>query len=859
MKSRPYVWLLLTMMAVTLLGACSSSSSQSLSTDSRMITSGSSFGQSFTAQNDGLSGISVLLSPANPSNTGSLVFHLRTDSDSVEDIEAAHLPLSEITHNGYYLFDFPAQTDSQRKDYFLQVEVEGQGQVQVFTNGADTYLDGALYENHIPQEAQLAFQLRYDRWLFLVGVAQQAVRWAGVLLVGIFAFILPGWAVFSWLWRGWDELILVTKIGLSAGLSLAIYPLLLLWTSLVGLHLGAFYAWFPPLAGLLALGWKYRGLILKNRLRPRFDLRASLSRVSTDTLLADVAAVVIIGLVIVSRLWVVSSLDVPLYGDSYQHTLITQLIIDHGGLFSSWQPYADLTSLTYHFGFHSLAAVFHWITGAFSARAVLWTGQLVNILSIISLYPLAYKITRSRWAGVIAMLLGGLLSSMPMSYTNWGRYTQLAGQTIMAVAVWITWSMLERPIPAAQNVSLLRRLTNWRFLSLRLGGLVIAWLAFGGLALTHYRILLVSVLFIPVFIVMSLRRSSLISLLGRVFWIGLGGAILFIPWFIHIYGGKLLNIVAVSVTTLPSAGGSGAEIINNLKNLQSYFPNVTWILFILCIAIGIWQRKKDLAIFVLWWLLVTLAANPQWMRLPGDYVLTYFTVFIAFYIPVAVVIGSIAGWFIGKISQLYEGISANGKLPVYVLPGILLPVIIALGIWGFPKRIQDFQVAPYALVTRPDIRAMAWIRENTPAEAIFLVNSFFAYSDTLVAGSDGGWWLPILAGRETSLPPLTYGIEEGAGTTGLQQTNQLAQEIKDKGIRSDQVITLLKERGIDYIYVGQRQGRVNYNGPLILDPQIIENDPNFETIYHQDRVWIFKIISQTAHSHYEVWILPRTT
>ena len=54
--------------------------------------------------------------------------------------------------------------------------------------------------------------------------------------------------------------------------------------------------------------------------------------------------------------------NVPLWGDSQQHSTIVQLILDHGGLFDDWAPYADIQSLTYHFGFHAFAASIAWLT-----------------------------------------------------------------------------------------------------------------------------------------------------------------------------------------------------------------------------------------------------------------------------------------------------------------------------------------------------------------------------------------------------------------------------------------------------------------------------------------------------------------
>jgi len=147
----------------------------------------------------------------------------------------------------------------------------------------------------------------------------------------------------------------------------------------------------------------------------------------------------------------------------------------------------------------------------------------------------------------------------------------------------------------------------------------------------------------------------------------------------------------------------------------------------------------------------------------------------------------------------------------------------------------------HALVTRPDIRAAEWIQENTPQDARFLVNSFFAYDDTVIVGSDGGWWLPLLAQRQTTLPPLTYGSEGGPRPDYVQWINALTTEIQNKGIAHPDVLALLRERGVTHVYIGQRQGRVNYGGPYVLEPGQLLASPNFRLVYHQDRVWVFEV------------------
>jgi hypothetical protein len=845
-KHQPRIWLIFLSSIAFFLIACSFDSAKIPVADSRIINSGSSFGQSFTAQNDGLSGISILLAPSLSSTSGSLVFHLRTNPLSKDDLATVRLPLSKITHQAYYKFDFPPQRDSQRKDYYLQVDVESDGQVKIYTAAPDSYLDGALYENQIPQESQLVFQLGYDRILYLLGLIQLAFKWVAVLIIGLFAFVIPGWACFSLLWRGWKDLNWGSKLGLSCGLSLAIYPLLLLWTGIVGLHLGPFYAWVPMLVGLLVLGWKNRRIVLQMRfpIHPQIKLHWDQKKHPPEIVLAGIAFIVVLGMLVLSRFWVIRSLDIPLFGDSYQHTMITQLIIDHGGLFNSWEPYANLTTFTYHFGFHSAAAVFHWVTGASAAKAVLWMGQLINIIAILGLYPLAFKISKNHWAGVVAMLVGGLLSPMPMYYINWGRFTQLAGQAILPATIWIAWSLLERPWPEFQDIQWTRKLSNWKHLPLDLGSLTIAWLSLGGVALTHYRILILVVLFFPACALLTFAKNNYIVLLRRIAWIGVGGAILFLPWFIHLLGGKILAMLTAQITTLPSSLSTSSELINNISNIPTYLPIIIWILFFFCIFWGLWKHSKGIAVIIIWWFLIILATNPNWIGLPGAGAITNFAVLIAFYIPAGLVIGSATEWIRQKIIQLDILLSSDykSKIASLLVLCFVLVLLCALGIWGVSKRVKDLNISTYALVTRPDIRAMTWIREHQPENAIFLVNSFFAYNNSVVVGSDAGWWIPILTGRKTTLPPLTYGFEEGVSSAFTESANYLTGEINKKGIISPEIISLLLERNIHYVYVGQRQGTINYTGPNILDPELMNNNPNFKVLYHQDRVWIFEVI-----------------
>jgi hypothetical protein len=71
--------------------------------------------------------------------------------------------------------------------------------------------------------------------------------------------------------------------------------------------------------------------------------------------------------------------------------------------------------------------------------------------------------------------------------------------------------------------------------------------------------------------------------------------------------------------------------------------------------------------------------------------------------------------------------------------------------------------------------------------------------------------------------------------------NSLITEIQTKSLDHPDVLRMLKERGISNVYIGEQQGRVNNPNP-ILDPDKILTSPYYQPIYHEDRVWIFKIL-----------------
>jgi hypothetical protein len=815
------VRLFLFLLAALSLAACSPivKAGQPNQQDFFLLQAGHTLGQTFMATYDGLTGIALYLKPAE-TGEGTLTLHLRASPEAVADLSTSTIPLRSITSARYYRFPFQIQGASRKQDYYLVLDIEGQGSLEAGLAPGETYLNGALYQDDLPQDSQLTFRLLYNPQQLALGLAGEVLSWLLMVAVAGFAFLPPGWGLLACTLPGWEKLSWCEKLGLSVGMSLAIYPLLILWTSTIRLHLGVATAWLPIAAGVSLLFWKNRATFRRplaawKAARRRLSSDAQADRV-TDILLPDLAYTLLLLVLVFTRFWPIRSLDLPMWGDSIQHTMIVQLLMDHGGLFDSWAPYADLQSFTYHFGFHAATAVFAWLTRLSASQATLYTGQILNVLAVITLYPLAMRISPSRWSGVIAVAVAGLLSSFPQEYANWGRYTQLTGQIILPLAIWL----------ALQTVQLERFSGKQSLLSA---------VALAGLALSHYRVLIFGLIGLLAAWLVHLNRTRFRNVLASFTAQGMASLALFLPWLIHLSAGRIYMILSNQVSTPASQTRDFVETSNTVGNILIYLPAWLWMLAGICLVWGLLRRQTGVFFIGLWSGLVFLAANPQWFNQPGLRTINNFTVLIAAYIPAALLAGSLPG-AVASAGALFKDSAISIRRWLSTALGL---GVVAISLWGVVPRIADIDIPAHALGTRPDLRAADWITQNITAEARFLVNSFSAFGGSSVAGSDGGWWLSTLTARQTTLPPLNYAFEKGPIPNYRTWVNSLTDAVNSQGPADPAVLAELARRGVTHVYIGQQQGRVNYTGPA-LDPQVLLKSPAYTLLYHQNRVWIFK-------------------
>jgi hypothetical protein len=515
--------------------------------------------------------------------------------------------------------------------------------------------------------------------------------------------------------------------------------------------------------------------------------------------------VYVLALALGARLWSVRDLVMPNWWDSVHHTIIVQLLLDHGGLFSSWEPYAPLTTFTYHFGFHGAVASLSWLSGLAAPQAVLVFGQVLNALTVLGAYLLAWRLTGRPWAGVLAALVTGLVSMMPAYYVNWGRYTQLAGQIILPALMVVTMEAVERGGR--------RRLA------------VMAVLA-AGLALTHYRVAIFYGAFVAALLLVRAwqnRRSprGLATEMARLAGAAVAALALTAPWAWNLWLNLAPRHLRQLATALTPESAAWLASYNSIRDLEYILPPYLLWPALAGLAAGLWRRQRAAYLMLLWVAGVFVAANPYWLGLPGTGEVSNHAVLIALYIPVSVCIGLLGAAILDTLPRL----APLGR-------ALMAFIVVLAGLWGAHE--VGGMVNPYfALVKQEDLPALAWIKDNTPVGARFLVNSEPAYGGGTEVGTDAGWWLPLLAGRQGTLPPLLYGSEQAADPGYAEGVHQLAQTVRDAGAGSPAVLQALRAAGVTHVFVGARGG--------YLKPDALAALPAYEMVYHQGGAWVFRI------------------
>jgi hypothetical protein len=757
-------------------------------------------GQTFQSRRPGLNQVDIWLqarpNPAQPAAT--LTAELYNTPGDAQPIASVSYPLASLAKTSQVSIQFPPRSDPPESNYYLLLSVSG-GEVLLFGRSEDTYPYGQLYVNGEALPADLSFRLGYEYGL--TAILNDISAWISQvwLIVPLLAMLwLPGRLLLHL--TGFDHrLDGGERSAASIGLSMGLIPVVLLWTSTAGIN----WSKTGILIAFIVLAFGY--IVVTRR-----DFRGwNWNKIEPTTIAIGAVFVFSLGV----RLAMVRDYAAPAWIDSVHHALLTRLILETGAYPSTLAPFLEISQTSYHTGFHSLAAVFTWLSGLDLTQSLLILGQILNTTAVLAVYLLATSLTNNRWAGVFAGLVTGLFTPMPAYYTSWGRYTQLAGLIILPTA----WIFLLYVVKKWQSL----RQEKWQLISA--AGL--AGLSCAGLFLVHYRVLaFLAVLAFAWFVIRIIRdifyQKSLHAIPGVLLGAGIIAGIAIVislPWWPGMIESLLTPSLALRGETQLFSGFSWSFI-------NPAFGKYALGLAGLGLLWGLYQRQAFSMVIALWVGLLLVAGNLGVFSIPGAALITNLSVAIMLFMPVSILSGYLIAWVITG----WTAVIPSRWKPVYISLAILLIGSVSL---LAARALMPILNPGTILYRQADTPGIDWLKEHTPQEATVVVNPFL-WGYELYAGLDGGYWISPLALRQTIPPPVLYGLNYAERS--FVQIGKLSQEIIQNVKNPERLHQLLVNNSVEYIFIGAR------GGPL--SPSTLNSSALFQNLYTQDGVYIFKVI-----------------
>ncbi|MBK9713785.1 MAG: hypothetical protein IPO81_21170 [Kouleothrix sp.] len=631
--------------------------------------------------------------------------------------------------------------------------------------------------------------------------------------------------------------------SLWLGLSLSLVALLYEWATALGLSLAPLA--IDGLAAACGLGVLWR-LWLDDQRRKTKDQTSEVDAIAADWPLVlgpwSWALLAVFALALWLRFYQIRDLALPAWVDSVHHALMIRVAFERGQAPLSLRPYLPVDQIPYHWGYHVVMAAALRLSGATLPQAMLWGGQLLNALHVLTVAALAAYLWRRPVAGVAAGITVGLLSIMPAYYVSWGRYTQLTGLLLLPAAM-IAWRELLRA-PSRRLAAALA-------------------LLLAGMSLIHFLVLAFALCYMAVsglVWALSARPRELRSRLAHAA-LGAGLALALAgPWLWSLASRALRPTIGRSQ---PLAGAGSYYVLDS--NLLWAGLNRWLIALALLVALwAVWRRRGRAVEQMLWLAALTVLAepwlalyllpalgatlllwgaqrrrppiaiggaallllNPATARLPYIAVLNNEVVVITLFIPIGVLLGGGAGLVWGAMDDGRSNVRTLAyRSWARIAFAVALAAVSAWGAWNMRDVVNPGTV----LATQADVAALGWAAEHTPPDARYLISAA-AWLGT-GRGADGGWWLLPLTGRWTSTPPVVYDygppdyVRETRARTQQVMAFQAGQE--------QQLYQLIDCERITYVYLGPKSGA--------LTPAAFPADQGFVKLYERDGATIFAV------------------
>jgi hypothetical protein len=286
-----------------------------------------------------------------------------------------------------------------------------------------------------------------------------------------------------------------------------------------------------------------------------------------------------------------------------------------------------------------------------------------------------------------------------------------------------------------------------------------------------------------------------------------------VPWLWLVTASHRLGFAVVI-----GSGNEGGYALSRLGTGVIAYPTNFLLLPLVAVALtlGVLKHSKLADWMVLWTVLMLILSGPHLLAGSMDTI----SVVISSYLPLSVLLGWLGGWLVEHwLASLpfRRGLSA-----------LALTLVCLWGVWIGRNNINPAN----AMVRPADLEALDWVRASTPADALFMVNTYhWSFNDEYLIGSDAGYWLPLLANRQTVTLPMIYTLERTT-QPGLAERLVVLDRLNGQ-LTTPEALAALRQVGVTHVFVGERGGKI--------DLQALLASLDYELLYHQNGAAVFRL------------------
>lgn len=623
-----------------------------------------------------------------------------------------------------------------------------------------------------------------------------------IILIILSLLLIPGWAFLAvtGLWRGYKD---VQRWFMALIIGVAFYPILyyMARTLTPNLRIGE-----TKLTVLLILMMGLIAWFMRTSWREQFKI-GNWGWIVIGVLIAT----------LFSRLTLAHQYPYLVNGDPLHHTLITEITSVTGQLPRTLEPYDSAILDQYHLGLYSLTATLKLLAGIPADKALLWMAQFLNGLCGVGVFlVLDRKI--SRFSAIIGMVTAGLLYVFPAYYINWGRFTQNSAEILILPAALVTWDVISPHMDAEKG-----------FLWKKFFPIILAIILNAAVCFLHFRVagymlpLIIGVCVLGIYKSQKNRKAAKESLI-KIVLIGLLTTLIILPVLIpglRIYLDERTSNNSQTAVPPLSESPYYAPDKNHIAISSILDSKYIFVLISLGLIGGIYSKKtRALSILTIFWVISLLAEG--FLYLLNVRVIT-FTNITAVLITIYLPLGLAAGIIGHNIQEWLNKYNQNS------LRSFILFLIIMAGFFGSFARVDQIEVSRIKM-TSEDEKAMRWIKQNTPKDAVFVVNTVTS-GTSLLAGTDAGYWITYYADRETTA--LTFLSSFGNNFDFYKERAEAVQTLYGSDPSTKQIC----EMGVDYLYSGVITPSYSHDFNITEIAKL----PDVQLVYDQDGVQILKI------------------